>query len=159
MYSSAENNIKNQVNNAISYLSQSNIEVDCILLDGGGNDAYFDTPIGTVNQGDEITTGDTIAASFEDIIYTLKTTYPNAKIVYLQLLNLDVVTDFSEPQKQRYEEIIEQIQLVIQKYGLEYYDLSSYVQAEHIQADGLHFNETGHNALIPYIAAKIDSLI
>ena len=74
MYSSAENNIKNQVNNAISYLSQSNIEVDCILLDGGGNDAYFDTPIGTVNQGDEITTGDTIAASFEDIIYTLKTT-------------------------------------------------------------------------------------
>ena len=79
--------------------------------------------------------------------------------MYLQLLNLDVVTDFSEAQEQRYQEIIEQVQLVMQKYGLEYYDISSYVQAEHIQADGLHFNEKGHNALIPYIAAKIDSLI
>lgn len=159
MYSGADNNIKTQVNNAISYLSQANIEIDYIVLDGGGNDAYFDTPIGTVNQGNEITTGDTIVASFEDIIYTLKTNYPNAKIVYLQLLNFDVVTDFTEAQEQRYKEIIEQIQLVIQKYGLEYYDISSYVQVEHIQADGLHFNEIGHNALIPYIAAKIDSLI
>ena len=90
------NNIMAQVELAVSLKGQYS-DPDCIILDGGGNDAIqyavgnktAQKEVGTVDSStNEITPGDTIISDFEEIIYTLKETFPNSKILYINSSNV-----------------------------------------------------------------------
>lgn len=75
--------ITTQVTNALS----NGITPDYILVEGGTNDISYSVPIGQKTDGYSLNSFDksTSAGALEWILYTLKTTYPNAKIVFVSV--------------------------------------------------------------------------
>lgn len=80
----SSNNITTQVSTAIS----KGITPDYILIEGGTNDiAGYNVPKGTLTNDYNVNSFDktTTAGGLEWIIYTLKTKYPDAKIVFVSV--------------------------------------------------------------------------
>ena len=77
---------------SINYLVENKAlyeDLDLIILDGGGNDTMlYDFDASKASYQKEIGTigveGDTVINDFEEVIDTLETNFPNAKILYIQ---------------------------------------------------------------------------
>lgn len=75
--------ITTQVTNAI----EGGLVPDYILIDGGTNDINYNVPLGQISNDYSLESFDksTSAGALEWILYTLKTTYPNAKIAFVSV--------------------------------------------------------------------------
>ena len=61
--------------------------------------------------------------------------------------------------KTRYNEIQTQIQLIANKFDMEYLDVSGYINVnEDLQSDYVHLNESGYTKLTPYIVNKVKEM-
>lgn len=153
-------NITDQINTAIA---SGNVP-DYILIDGGINDSSGadGIPVGTVTAGYNDTLDmSTTAGSMEWILKTLKTTFPNAKLVYvrvhkMQSRDLTMQTNF-----------LDTIVQACNKWGCAVVDitketgLNTFMEQfnQFTSGDYTHPNATGYTKFyLPAIEAKLKSI-
>ncbi|MBR1416691.1 MAG: SGNH/GDSL hydrolase family protein [Bacilli bacterium] len=150
-----------------------NINYDYIIMQGGVNDLIYDTPIGQLSNGFDLTNFDknTLYGGLETYLYYVTNKWPKAKIGY-------IITYYTPNYTERnlkwnytdYKKYNDAIKNTLNKWNITYLDLfdgtynnESYsdilkVETKTYLPDGLHLNDNGYNLISPYIYEWLESL-
>lgn len=152
-------NKKNWILNEIETYKEESY--DYVILEGGINDMLLSTPLGNVNTSFDSTNFDitTFAGGLEWYIYTIKKTYPTAKIGYVITYN---IPKYSEKGKfwtrDDYKLYVFMTKTILTKWKIPYIDLSTpefdnllEVEKKKYLPDYLHPNKEGYEIIYPYI--------
>lgn len=140
-------------------------DADYVILDGGGNDADGEVPLGALTTGYTATLDDTtFAGAFEQMLKTAIARFPNKKIGYVFIHKCAYL--FSSSVKDSYYDIAK---AACEKWGIPYCDLNTqtpplnYIDALKTaytsNGDGYHPNEQGYKLFyVPKITAWMKTL-
>ena len=136
-------------------------DYDYVILQGGVNDVLHDTPIGelSADKNYESFNTDTFMGGLEAYIYNVTTKWPNAKIGYIITYDTSSYTDGEKTwSKDVYKQYNDALKEVLNKWNVEYLDLSTDEFSELLKTDqpdnmddGLHLNLYGHEIIAPYV--------
>lgn len=151
--------IKQQFNDFVT--ANPTITPDYILMNGLTNDILYST-VGTITDGYDNTFDEsTYCGGFESVIHLIKTTFPDAKLIFVKVHNMS--SRDSTPQKQ-YQELASEI---TKKWAVPVVDLynegnlnTQLVNMKERYTDtGTHPNLLGYNLFyVPQITAKMKEL-
>lgn len=130
-------------------------DYDYVILEGGINDVFYDTPIGEAGSYDE----KTFIGGLESYLKIVDDNWPDAKIGYIITYYAPNYTErglkWSVEDYKKYYDITKE---VLDSYGIEYLDLSDDFFMDMIDvnsttylSDYLHPNYNGYDLLSPYI--------
>ena len=149
---------------------------DFIMLHGGVNDAWGTggsepTPVGTITPvGTTTFDRDTFAGGLENLLYSVKQWYPDAKIGYI--INFYAPNELSGTVSEM-SEYVDMMKLVCDKYDVPYIDLyhneeltaalkvtsrDSAEQKSYIP-DNIHPNAGGYDLIYPYIEEFMETVL
>lgn len=132
-----------------------NNDYDYVILEGGVNDLFNDTPIGQIGDYDQ----NTYIGGLENYLKLVTDTWPNAKIGYIVTYYAPNYTErglsWSIDEYKQYNDILIS---VLDKWNIKYLDLSNdfFINLIDVNSltylqDYLHPNYAGYDLLSPYI--------
>ena len=149
-----------------------NEKIDYVILEGGGNDAWDQTAIGSVsasfNQADFDTT--TYAGAVERAVATLKQAYPKATIGFIIIYKMPIAYYGGQEiqglrDNAKMEPYMNTLIEICEKWELPYIDFyhdDSFnndvlkTNTNTYTSDGIHVNSAGYDILSDYIAAWME---
>lgn len=148
-------------------ISNLRSDADFVLLEGGGNDAWYGTqviPLGTLSSGYSATLDTTtFAGAFENMLKSAIARFPNAKIGYI--FPHKCIANFDSPSGAYRNMAIS----ALEKWGIPYCDLNISVpplgyidslKSTYTSGDGIHPNESGYRTFyVPKIVAFMQSML
>jgi len=134
---------------------------DFVIMHGGINDLFYDTPIGKISNSFELSSFDsnTFIGGLEAYIYKAINKWPNARIGY-------IINYYTPKYSERnitwsinqYKVYYDSIKEVLNKWNISYIDLSEDKYSEILEInttkylpDKLHLNVNGYKVISPYI--------
>ena len=136
-------------------------DIDYLIFDGGANDFFNRTPVGTLSDnysGSYDTT--TVVGAFEQVCYNLLTNYPETKLGYIIPYKMQTYADI-QVQKTYFDALIE----ACKKWGVPYLDLRYMTGLNYNIAsqqmyfkDSVHINKAGYVFTENIIAEWIRSI-
>lgn len=148
-------------------ISNLRSDADFVLLEGGGNDAWYGTqviPLGTLSSGYSATLDTTtFAGAFENMLKSAIARFPNAKIGYI--FPHKCIANFDSPSGAYRNMAIS----ALEKWGIPYCDLNISVpplgyidslKSTYTSGDGIHPNESGYRTFyVPKIVAFMRTML
>lgn len=148
-------------------ISSLRSDADFVLLEGGGNDAWYGTqviPLGTLSSGYSATLDTTtFAGAFESMLKSTIARFPNAKIGYI--FPHKCIANFDSPNGTYRNMAIS----ALEKWGIPYCDLNISVpplgyiddlKSTYTAGDGIHPNELGYRTFyVPKIVAFMQTML
>ena len=148
-------------------ISSLRSDADFVLLEGGGNDAWYGTqviPLGTLSSGYSATLDTTtFAGAFESMLKSAIARFPNAKIGYI--FPHKCIANFDSPNGTYRNMAIS----ALEKWGIPYCDLNISVpplgyiddlKSTYTAGDGIHPNELGYRTFyVPKIVAFMQTML
>ena len=145
------------------YIPYQNTKFDIIVMHGGGNDARYERPVGTLSEGKDEATLKKNQASFvgglEWIFYNVSKTNTEAKLFYIANHHLD---GHSKGRAKDMSEYFDAAKQACAKWGIILIDLYNNkelndkldTKTTKYLPDTLHPNAAGYDIITPYIIAE-----
>ncbi len=148
------------------YIPYQNTKFDIIVMHGGGNDARYERPVGTLSEGKDEATLKKNQASFvgglEWIFYNVSKTNTEAKLFYIANHHLD---GHSKGRAKDMSEYFDAAKQACAKWGIIFIDLYNNkelndkldTKTTKYLPDTLHPNAAGYDIITPYIIAELEA--
>lgn len=136
-----------------------NKEADLIVVFGGTNDyGHGDAPFGTL----EDTTDATFCGAVESLINSLKTNFPESKLVFMTPLHRENEDVPSEPDGKILKDYVDAILTICERNNVSVIDLFKInpidVNDKELLPDGLHPSDKGHAVMAEVIIKELSKL-
>ena len=152
------------VNQVISHYNDEN-NYDFVILQGGINDVFYNTPLGEVSKSKNADSFDpnTFCGGLESYLFYVTNKWRNARIGYIITYNTPNYTEnnLNFSYKEYYDKTIQ----ILDKWHIKYLDLTTKtfdsllkVNEKTYLPDYLHLNNAGYNIISPYIYEFMQTL-